>query len=153
MGFACCRWVPECQAAMPQHRRLAAQLQVPVEAGLSRLEPGNFGALIRPNHSSALREFLPILRARPRMTMAAPLASRSPTCLSCLRRLAQPFASNNGSVSASAVSLVQVRLKSNRLRPKDQGVVVRLLDDIPKFGRKGTACLPLMGLRRSPPAN
>ncbi|KAH6636754.1 alcohol acetyltransferase-domain-containing protein [Chaetomium tenue] len=40
---------------------------------------------------------------------------------------------NGGS---STVSLVQVRAKSNRLRPKDQGVVVRLLEDIPKFGRR-----------------
>jgi hypothetical protein len=83
--------------------------------------------------------------------MAAPLASRSPTCLACLRRLAQPFAYSNGSASASAVSLVhmqvqvqvqQVRAKSNRLRPKDQGVVVRLLEDIPKFGRKGRSSHP-----------
>ncbi|KAK4155358.1 hypothetical protein C8A00DRAFT_13570 [Chaetomidium leptoderma] len=66
--------------------------------------------------------------------MTAPLVSRSPTCLACLRRLAQPFGSGNG--SASAVSLVQFRAKSNRLRPKDQGVIVRLLEDIPKFGRK-----------------
>lgn len=86
--------------------------------------------------------------------MAAPLASRSPTCLACLRRLAQPFASSNGnSSSASAVSLVQVRLKSNRLRPKDQGVVVRLLEDIPKFGRKGAATLLLDELRSFPRAN
>ncbi|KAH6854370.1 hypothetical protein B0I37DRAFT_401370 [Chaetomium sp. MPI-CAGE-AT-0009] len=41
-----------------------------------------------------------------------------------------------GNGGASAVSLVQVRAKSNRLRPKDQGVVVRLLEDIPKFGRR-----------------
>ncbi|KAK3299124.1 alcohol acetyltransferase-domain-containing protein [Chaetomium fimeti] len=45
-----------------------------------------------------------------------------------------PFSNSNG--GASAVSLVQVRAKSNRLRPKDQGVVVRLLEDIPKFGRR-----------------
>jgi hypothetical protein len=53
--------------------------------------------------------------------------------------LAQPF--GNSSKSAGAVSLVvqQTRAKSNRLRPKDQGVVVRLLEDIPKFGRKGRA--------------
>ncbi|KAL2263854.1 hypothetical protein VTK26DRAFT_4763 [Humicola hyalothermophila] len=66
--------------------------------------------------------------------MAGSLVSRSPTCLACLRRLAQPFANNN--VTVNAVALVQVRAKSNRLRPKDQGVVVRLLEDIPKFGRK-----------------
>jgi hypothetical protein len=66
--------------------------------------------------------------------MAASLVSRSPTCLACLRRLAQPFSNGNG--NSSAVSLAQVRAKSNRLRPKDQGVVVRLLEDIPKFGRR-----------------
>lgn len=78
-------------------------------------------------------------------TMAAPLASRSPTCLACLRRLAQPFANSNGSVGAVSLAQVQVqqvRAKSNRLRPKDQGVVVRLLEDIPKFGRKGKSCRP-----------
>ncbi|KAK4128293.1 hypothetical protein N657DRAFT_607509 [Parathielavia appendiculata] len=45
-----------------------------------------------------------------------------------------PFA--DSTASPSAVSLVQTRAKSNRLRPQDQGVVVRLLEDIPKFGRK-----------------
>ncbi|KAJ4295786.1 Alcohol acetyltransferase [Collariella sp. IMI 366227] len=67
--------------------------------------------------------------------MAGPMATRAPTCLACLRRLAQPFASTVNT-TPSAVSLVQVRAKSRHLRPKDQGVVVRLLDDIPKFGRK-----------------
>ncbi|KAK4105958.1 hypothetical protein N658DRAFT_490564 [Parathielavia hyrcaniae] len=66
--------------------------------------------------------------------MATSLVSRSPTCLACLRRLAQPFASS--SANAVAVALVQTRAKSNRLRPRDQGVVVRLLEAIPKFGRK-----------------
>ncbi|GAB1311190.1 Ribosomal protein L9 domain-containing protein [Madurella fahalii] len=68
--------------------------------------------------------------------MTASLVSRSPTCLACLRRLAQPFGSNNGTVSTA--SLVQTRAKSNRLQPRDQGVVVRLLEDIPKFGRKAS---------------
>ncbi|KAL2157412.1 hypothetical protein VTH06DRAFT_6104 [Thermothelomyces fergusii] len=67
------------------------------------------------------------------MPMAAPSATRLPTCLACLRRLAQPFSSN---VSNSTVVFVQVRTKSNHLRPRDQGVVVRLLQDIPRFGRK-----------------
>jgi len=72
-------------------------------------------------------------------TMAGSLLNRSPTCLACLRRLAQPFGVVNGSSSAGTaqVSLVQIRAKSNRLRPHDQGVVVRLLQDIPKYGRKG----------------
>lgn len=80
--------------------------------------------------------------------MATPLAGKSPTCLACLRRLAQPFATPNA--TAGAVSLVQVqvqvRAKSYRLRPKDQGVVVRLLQDIPKFGRKGEAHLLFIGI-------
>ena len=54
----------------------------------------------------------------------------------------QPFGSGNG--GSSTVSLVQVRAKSNRLRPKDQGVVVRLLEDIPKFGRRGNLSASLM---------
>ncbi|AEO54222.1 hypothetical protein MYCTH_2115071 [Thermothelomyces thermophilus ATCC 42464] len=43
---------------------------------------------------------------------------------------------HSSNVSGSAVTLVQVRAKSNRLRPRDQGVIVRLLEDIPRFGRK-----------------
>ncbi|KAL2020161.1 hypothetical protein VTK56DRAFT_8685 [Thermocarpiscus australiensis] len=66
--------------------------------------------------------------------MTGPIASRSPTCLACLRRLAQPFGSSNG--RSTTVSFVQARPKSNRYRPRDQGVVVRLLEDIPKFGHK-----------------
>ncbi|KAK3989218.1 alcohol acetyltransferase-domain-containing protein [Cladorrhinum sp. PSN332] len=45
--------------------------------------------------------------------------------------LAQPFGASNG----SSIS-IQTRAKSNVMRPRDQGVVVRLLEDIPKFGRK-----------------
>ncbi|KAK4245625.1 alcohol acetyltransferase-domain-containing protein [Corynascus novoguineensis] len=47
---------------------------------------------------------------------------------------AAPLSVSN--VGASALSMVQVRTKSNRMRPRDQGVVVRLLEDIPRFGRK-----------------
>ena len=61
--------------------------------------------------------------------------SGSSRCLVCLRRLAQPFASN--SVRTNTASLVLTRAKSRTLRPQDQGVVVRLLTDIPRFGRKG----------------
>lgn len=67
--------------------------------------------------------------------MTASPAGRSPTCLACLRRLAQPFGGRSS--SSSTVPLVQTRAKSNRYQPRDQGVVVRLLQDIPKFGRKG----------------
>ncbi|KAK4224593.1 hypothetical protein QBC38DRAFT_370717 [Podospora fimiseda] len=62
--------------------------------------------------------------------MAVPVA-RSQNCLACLRRLAQPFSTSNGSSTS-----IQTRSKSNVMRPRDQGVVVRLLTDIPKFGRK-----------------
>ncbi|KAH6625944.1 hypothetical protein B0J18DRAFT_423511 [Chaetomium sp. MPI-SDFR-AT-0129] len=62
--------------------------------------------------------------------MATPLMARPPACTACLRRLAQPFG------EANVVSRVQIRTKTNHPRPKDQGVVVRLLEDIPKFGRK-----------------
>ncbi|KAK3899077.1 hypothetical protein C8A05DRAFT_18431 [Staphylotrichum tortipilum] len=68
--------------------------------------------------------------------MAAPWAGRSPTCLACLRKMAaQPFCNSNGSASAAPV-VQQVRLRSHRLRPRDLGVVVRLLEDIPHYGRK-----------------
>lgn len=62
--------------------------------------------------------------------MAGPIHTKSSTCLACLRRLAQPFNTSN------PIAFVQTRAKSNNLRPRDQGVIVRLLTDIPKFGRK-----------------
>ncbi|CAP65031.1 uncharacterized protein PODANS_1_14200 [Podospora anserina S mat+] len=66
--------------------------------------------------------------------MAGPVVSRSPACLWCMRRLAQPFLSPNGPVNS--LPLVQTRAKSTHLVPSDKGVVVRLLANIPKFGRK-----------------
>ncbi|KAK0737713.1 hypothetical protein B0T21DRAFT_287480 [Apiosordaria backusii] len=66
--------------------------------------------------------------------MAGLVVSRSPTCLSCMRRLAQPFASPNG--PANSILLTQTRAKSTHLVPSDRGVIVRLLKNIPKFGRK-----------------
>lgn len=77
--------------------------------------------------------------------MAAPLIlNRSPTCLSCLRRLASPIASSSsssgrwGPLTAATHAQVQVRGKKKSARRQDQvGIVVRLLEDIPKFGRKG----------------
>jgi len=66
------------------------------------------------------------------------LLTRSPSCLSCLRR---SFGQNG---IQGVAGLVQIRGKK-RGRPRDQGVVVRLLDDIPGFGRKGqyiSICLP-----------
>ncbi|KAK3362830.1 hypothetical protein B0T25DRAFT_575513 [Lasiosphaeria hispida] len=67
--------------------------------------------------------------------MAGPVlsTSTSSTCLACLRRLAQPFAKSS---TGAAVSIVQVRVKSRTVRSHDQGVVVRLLEDVPKFGRR-----------------
>ncbi|KAL2269895.1 hypothetical protein VTJ83DRAFT_2079 [Remersonia thermophila] len=68
--------------------------------------------------------------------MTTPLVSRSPACLTCLRRVIQPLSSNGSNIGAGALPLVQVRTKTRYTRPKDRGVVVRLLEDIPKFGRK-----------------
>ncbi|EGO52860.1 hypothetical protein NEUTE1DRAFT_91606 [Neurospora tetrasperma FGSC 2508] len=77
--------------------------------------------------------------------MTASALSKWPTCLACLRRLAQPFgtsAARHGEPRARAVPVIrpivhiQTRAASHRMRLQDQGVVVRLLEDIPKFGRK-----------------
>ena len=68
---------------------------------------------------------------QPLTTMATPLMSRSPTCLTCLRRVSQTIC------SGSPASLTQVRGKKTSGRPTDRGVLVRLLEDVPKFGRKG----------------
>ncbi|KAJ4418554.1 hypothetical protein N0V85_001387 [Neurospora sp. IMI 360204] len=74
--------------------------------------------------------------------MTASALSKWPTCLACLRRLAQPFAASHGEPRARAVPVarpivhIQTRAASHRMRLQDQGVVVRLLEDIPKFGRK-----------------
>ncbi|KAI1816469.1 hypothetical protein GGS20DRAFT_537703 [Poronia punctata] len=72
--------------------------------------------------------------------MATPRIASSPTCLSCLRRLAQP---SSPSVFASAATLTpawawtQTRTKASKAQLEDlQGIPVRLLHDIPGFGRK-----------------
>ncbi|KAK1828199.1 hypothetical protein QBC39DRAFT_359733 [Podospora conica] len=74
------------------------------------------------------------------------MASHRPaTCLAGLRRLAISLPSGPlgstitaaGRAPAAAAATVQTRAKSTHLRPQDQGVLVRLLDDVPKFGRKG----------------
>lgn len=75
------------------------------------------------------RQFQQRLIEHPRTLSMGPitssaLSSRAPTCLACLRRLARP--------GVSPISLTQTRGK----RLKAQGVVVRLLEDVPKFGRK-----------------
>ncbi|KAI0536466.1 hypothetical protein GGR58DRAFT_475116 [Xylaria digitata] len=62
--------------------------------------------------------------------MATPRLARSPTCLSCLRRLAQPS-------SPSPLSWTQTRAKVTKAELEDlQGIPVRLLRDIATFGRK-----------------
>ncbi|KAI0506238.1 hypothetical protein F5B22DRAFT_624753 [Xylaria bambusicola] len=64
--------------------------------------------------------------------MATPRLARSPTCMSCLRRLAsqQPHL-------PSPLSWTQTRAKATKAELEDlQGIPVRLLQDIPGFGRK-----------------
>ncbi|KAF2973411.1 hypothetical protein GQX73_g9 [Xylaria multiplex] len=62
--------------------------------------------------------------------MATPRLARSPTCLSCLRRLAQPS-------SPSPLSWTQARARTTKAELEDlQGIPVRLLRDIATFGRK-----------------
>ncbi|KAK3397684.1 hypothetical protein B0T20DRAFT_226896 [Sordaria brevicollis] len=77
--------------------------------------------------------------------MTASALNKWPTCLACLRRLAQPFGTTtagHGGSRAPAVPVArpiihtQTRAASHKMRLQDQGVVVRLLEDIPKFGRK-----------------
>ncbi|KAH8889492.1 hypothetical protein GQ53DRAFT_748185 [Thozetella sp. PMI_491] len=65
--------------------------------------------------------------------MAGSVLNRPQTCLSCLRRLTNAVGSANA--NPISVSLLQSRGKRTG-RPRDQGVVVRLLEDIPKWGRK-----------------
>ncbi|KAK4449377.1 hypothetical protein QBC34DRAFT_404762 [Podospora aff. communis PSN243] len=64
--------------------------------------------------------------------------SSSSTCRACFRRLAQPFGmSATTQTTANAVSVLgQTRAKSTTMQAHDQGVIVRLLKDIPKFGRE-----------------
>ncbi|KAI0444799.1 hypothetical protein F4803DRAFT_228928 [Xylaria telfairii] len=62
--------------------------------------------------------------------MATPRLARSPTCLGCLRRLAQP-------TPLSPISWTQARARTTKAELEDlQGIPVRLLRDIPTFGRK-----------------
>ena len=65
-------------------------------------------------------------------TMAAPGLGRSPTCLNCLRQLTQPRK------PTAPFSLIQTRSRTTKAELEDlQGIPVRLLEDIPSFGRKG----------------
>ncbi|KAM7211440.1 hypothetical protein V8F06_013171 [Rhypophila decipiens] len=81
------------------------------------------------------------------------LGNRLPACLACLRRLAQPSVSPIQ--PPTGVVLMQTRAKSNHMRPQDRGVVVRLLEDIPGFGRKNAVFRTERGRMRNQwyPAN
>ncbi|KAI3332292.1 hypothetical protein HD806DRAFT_480044 [Xylariaceae sp. AK1471] len=69
--------------------------------------------------------------------MATPRLARSPTCLSCLRRLAQPQPSPSAFSFPSPLSWTQTRARTTKAELEDlQGIPVRLLRDIPMFGRK-----------------
>ncbi|KAK4165846.1 alcohol acetyltransferase-domain-containing protein [Cladorrhinum sp. PSN259] len=119
-------------------QNLAGDLQIWLEKlseeGPQDSDLGNHTPVLRPVHRSTSTDHPspspPPNPTRP-CTMAGPVMARSPTCLACLRRLVQPFNASNGSPIS-----IQTRAKSNVMRPRDQGVVVRLLKDIPKFGRK-----------------
>ncbi|KAI1275202.1 hypothetical protein F5Y07DRAFT_370841 [Xylaria sp. FL0933] len=65
--------------------------------------------------------------------MATPSLARSPTCLSCLRRIA----SIQRPAALSPLSWTQSRARTTKAELEDlQGIPVRLLRDIPTFGRK-----------------
>ncbi|KAI0815517.1 hypothetical protein GGR55DRAFT_629204 [Xylaria sp. FL0064] len=65
--------------------------------------------------------------------MATPSLARSPTCLSCLRRIA----ATQRPAALSPLSWTQSRARTTKAELEDlQGIPVRLLRDIPTFGRK-----------------
>ncbi|KAB5580771.1 hypothetical protein GE09DRAFT_1213209 [Coniochaeta sp. 2T2.1] len=74
--------------------------------------------------------------------MAAPVLGRTPTCLNCIRRIVtaptpSPLASSCTSWTVAPISPFsrpQIRNKSKH--HYDEGVIVRLLEDIPRYGRK-----------------
>ena len=63
--------------------------------------------------------------------MAAPITSRAPTCLSCLRRSLGPCVPARGALPLPTLSF-QIRGKKT---VTDHGVVVRLLRDVKGFGK------------------
>lgn len=69
--------------------------------------------------------------------MASPLVGRSPTCLACVRRITSASSSAAHATGNASISLTQVRGKKTSGRLKSQGVVIRLLKDVPQFGREG----------------
>ncbi|KAI1170758.1 hypothetical protein F4777DRAFT_583596 [Nemania sp. FL0916] len=70
--------------------------------------------------------------------MATPRLAQYPTCLSCLRRLARPsFAPAVSNSLSWTQTQTQTRSKVTKAELEDlQGIPVRLLRDIPRFGRK-----------------
>ncbi|OIW35006.1 hypothetical protein CONLIGDRAFT_665675 [Coniochaeta ligniaria NRRL 30616] len=76
--------------------------------------------------------------------MAAPIFGRTPTCLNCIRRLittpaSSPLASSSTTWTAAPISPFSFSRPQIRNKSKhhyDEGVIVRLLEDIPRYGRK-----------------
>jgi hypothetical protein len=62
--------------------------------------------------------------------MPASLVFQASSCISFMRMAV------GGSYQLRGFATTQIRRKG-KLRPRDLGVVVRLLDDIPGFGRRG----------------
>ncbi|CAJ2513134.1 Uu.00g012530.m01.CDS01 [Anthostomella pinea] len=91
-------------------------------------------AKLTKESSARLQNQYPRTTNRSTDTMVTPRLARSPTCISCLRRLAQP--------PPSPLSLMQTqtRARTTKAELEDlQGIPVRLLADIPAFGRKRRA--------------
>ncbi|KAH8905566.1 hypothetical protein BR93DRAFT_980182 [Coniochaeta sp. PMI_546] len=73
--------------------------------------------------------------------MAAPIFGRTPTCLNCLRRLittpaSTPFASSSTTLAAPSSPFSRPQIRNKSKHHYDEGVIVRLLEDIPRYGRK-----------------
>lgn len=85
-----------------------------------------------PTHSVADK-----LADRIKQVVTATMAARAPTCLSCLRRITATPASSSLPGFSFLVSGSQQQLRYKSKKCYDQGVIVRLLEDVPKYGRKG----------------
>ncbi|KAI2620685.1 hypothetical protein GGS26DRAFT_594785 [Hypomontagnella submonticulosa] len=69
--------------------------------------------------------------------MAPTRLARPPTCLSCLRRLAQPSSSPSPFLSLPLAQQQTRGVKTTKAEEEDlQGIPVRLLQNMPGFGRK-----------------
>ncbi|CAN8099033.1 unnamed protein product [Discula destructiva] len=74
--------------------------------------------------------------------MASPLVGRTPTCLSCIRRINQ--------VASSSIAITQqIRGKKTKGKPKKLGVVIRLLQDLEKYGKEGAIMRARPGIMRN----